>query len=151
MELLLVYKLVKKFYAFYGTDGLLSRSQELATGPNPEPDKSGPRPHTQIFRHILMLSCHHYIYACLPSDFSTKVLYAFLTSHMRATCPAHLILLDLITVVMLGKWYKILSSLLCNFLHSVHYAGCYIIICSGRTDEVLFSCCRFPVLQVLCC
>jgi hypothetical protein len=28
-------------------------------------------------------------------------LYAFLISHMRATCPAHLVLLDLITLIML--------------------------------------------------
>ena len=38
---------------------------------------------------------------------------------IRATCPAHLIILDFITRIILGEEYSSLSSLLCSFLHSI--------------------------------
>jgi len=37
---------------------------------------------------------------------------------MCTTCPAHLILFDLITLIVFGQENKFRSSLLCNFLHS---------------------------------
>ena len=41
-----------------------------------------------------------------------------LSSPIRTTCPAHLILLDFITRTILGEEYKSFSSSLCNLLHT---------------------------------
>ena len=41
-----------------------------------------------------------------------------LSSPIRATCPAHLILLDFITRTILGEEHRSFSSSLCNLLHS---------------------------------
>jgi len=54
-----------------------------------------------------------------PSGFSTKTLYAFLLYHIRATCSACLIFLNLIIRIIFGEEYRSLSSALCTFLHSL--------------------------------
>jgi hypothetical protein len=45
-------------------------------------------------------------------------LYAPFFSPIRATCSAHLILLDFITRTILGEQYRSISSSLCSFHHS---------------------------------
>ena len=52
------------------------------------------------------------------SGFPIIILCTPLPSSIRATCLAHLILLDFTTRTIFGKEYKSLSSSLCNFLHS---------------------------------
>ena len=69
-------------------------------------------PHPISWRSILILSTHLSLglpSGLFPSGFPTKTLYTTLSSSIRATCPAHLILLDFITSTILGEEYKSFS------------------------------------------
>ena len=57
----------------------------------------------KIHLNIILLSTPGFHNCLFPSGFTTKPLYMTLLSSIRATCPAHLILLDFITRILLGE------------------------------------------------
>ena len=62
-------------------------------------------PHPTSWRSNLILSSHPRLgfpSGLFPSGFPTKTLYTLLLSPIRATCPAHLILLNFITWTVFG-------------------------------------------------
>ena len=106
LEKLTCLQLVKKFSAFYGTRRFVTaltsfRHLSLSwTSPI-----QSTYPHPTSWRSILILSTHLRLgipSGLFPSGFPTKTLYAPLSSPIRATCQAHLILLDFITRTILG-------------------------------------------------
>ena len=131
LEKLTGLQLVKKFPAFHGTrrfiTALTSVRHLSLSGASP---MQSIYPHPTSWRSILILSTH--LRLGLPSGlfhsgFPTKTLYTPVSLPIRATCPAHLILVDFITRTILGEEYKSFSSSLFSytgwFRRNLHYFG----------------------------
>ena len=107
-------QLVNKFPAFHGTRRFITaltsvRHLSLSWASRIQ----SIYPHLTSWRSILILSTHLRLGLTndlFPSGFPSKTLYTPLSPPIRATCPAHLILLDFIMGTILGEEYKSLSS-----------------------------------------
>ena len=121
LEKLTGLQLVKKSPGFHGTRRFiiaLTSVRHLSLSWASPIQSIYPHP---TWRSILILSPHLRLglpSGLLPSGFPTKTLYIPLSSSIRATCPAYLILLHFIARTILGEEYKSFSSSLCNLLHS---------------------------------
>ena len=139
---------VKKFPSFHGTrrfiTALTSVRHLSLSWANPI---QSIYPHPTSWRSILILSTHFRLglpSGLLPFGFPTKTLYTTLSSPIRATCPAHLILLDFITRTILGEEYRSLSSSLLQLPSST-----LVCICVVRT-LFFFVCCHWLIVLFLC-
>jgi hypothetical protein len=103
-------------------EGSLPHSQVPTTWLDAEPDQSSPCSHPTSWRSILILSLLHLSLTSVlfPSSFPTITLYG--PHPIHASCPAHLILLNLITQIILGEECKSLSSPVCSLF-------CFRVIC----------------------
>jgi hypothetical protein len=118
LEKLTGLQLVKKFPAFRGTRRFITahtsvRHLSLSCA---SPIQS----HIPTSHRSILISTHLRLglpSGLFPSGFPTNNLYAPLSSPIRATCPAHLIL-HFITRTILGEQDKSFSSSLCDLIHS---------------------------------
>jgi hypothetical protein len=109
LEQLTGLQLVKKFPAFQGTRRFITA---LTSVRHLSVSWASPiqsiYPHPTYWRSILISSTHLRLglpSGLFPSGFPTNTLYIPLSSPIRATCPAHLILLYFITRTILGVEY----------------------------------------------
>ena len=116
-------QLVQKFPSFYVNSRfitVLTRIHHLSLS-WPRSIQSIPPSHPTYGISVLILSSRLRLglpSGHFPSGFPTKTLYTPLLSPIRATCPAHFILLDFITRTIFDEQYRSLSSSLCSLLHS---------------------------------
>ena len=94
-------------------EGSLPQSQVHAACPYPKPARSSPHPHTHFLKIHLNIIPHLHLglpNGLFPPGFPTITLYTSLLTPIRSTCPTHLILLDFITLTILGEEYRSFSS-----------------------------------------
>ena len=110
LEKLTGFQLVKKFQAFYGTRKFITAfTNALHLFLSWAISIQSIPPHSTSWRSILILYSHLLLglpSGLFPSGFPTKILYTPLFSPIRATIPAHLIILDFIIRTILGERYR---------------------------------------------
>jgi hypothetical protein len=106
--------LLKKFPALYGTQTLttkFTRALHWSVSWARCIHSIRPQPISLISIPILYSHLRLGLPSCLfPSDFPTKTCYKFITSPVRQTCPANLVIFDLITIIISGEAYSLRNS-----------------------------------------
>ena len=102
--------------------GSMPHSQGLSKNSYPEPNKPNFSSDTNFFKIHSNIVPHLRLglpKGLFPAGVPVKILKELLPSSILAKCPAHLNLLDLITLSILGERYKQLSSSLWSLLQSL--------------------------------
>ena len=164
LEKLTGLQLVKKFHAFHRTRRFITA---LTSVRHLSPSWVWPiqsiYPHPTSWRSILILSTHLRLgipSGLFPCGFPTKTLYTPLSSPIRATCPAHLILLNFITryiirinhlcvsstyiqiflLILVNKFSNPHSSNKCSFYHlKMRYSNEFSHTCNGMYSSTAAS------------
>jgi len=94
-------------------------SQKPANFPHSKPYPSSLRLPQYFWKiHFVIMLPSMFSDWCLSVNLLHQFSVCIFVSPIGATCPAHLILRDLITIVKFGEKYKSWSPSLCNFLQS---------------------------------
>jgi len=124
-------------------EGSSPHLQLPVTYPYPEPEQSSPCPLSHILKihlNIILPFAPRSPKWPLSSRFHHQnPVYTSPLSSIRATCPTHFILLDLITGTILGEEYRSLSSSLCSCLHTpvtVYLLGPNILLSTLFSDTL---------------
>lgn len=96
LQKLVIGQVLKKLPVFYGTKSFIMNLQDPGKGSYPEPGKSNPHAPTRTVLHVI---CFNISLSYMP--------FKFFIPLMSVTCPAQLVLLDLIFLLMFDVEYKL--------------------------------------------
>jgi hypothetical protein len=140
LEKLTGLQILKKFPAFYGTRRFIAAfTSTRHLSPSLASSIQSILPHHTSWRSDLILFSHQRMglpSGLFPSDFPTKTMYTPLPNPTRATCPAHIILLYLITRTIVCEEYRSFSSSLWCVLHTPVTSS---LLCPNIFLNILFS------------